>query len=82
MASHSNYKRPIEVILHHDTPHVRVQTEAGERYPFHPQKFRKWEKDGRVRFFGTPASINCKEFERDLKNGLPAQYMKDEDPAA
>jgi hypothetical protein len=74
MALHSNYKRPLEVILHPNTPHVRVESEASKRYPFHKQKFRKWEREGRVRFFGSPASINCKEFERDLSNGLPVQY--------
>ena len=75
MAFHSKYKRSLAVILHPDTKLVRVETEADKRYPFHRLKFRKWRKEGRVRFFGNPASINCNEFERDLKNGLPVQYL-------
>ena len=82
MASYSKYKRPIEVILHPGTSHVRVASEADKRYPFHKANFYRWAKEGRVRFFGAPASINCKEFERDLKNGLPVQYGRYEDSAA
>lgn len=80
MAFHSKYKRPLEVILHPDTKLVRVETEADKRYPFHRLKFRKWNREGKVRFFGNPASINCKEFERDLKDGLPVQYPRNMSP--
>jgi len=75
MASLSKYKRSTEIILHRDTPMVRVVSEAEQRYPFHKAKFYKWKKEGRLRFFGSPASINCKEFEADLINGLPVQYL-------
>ena len=75
MASPSNYKRSIEVILHPDTPHVRVAGEAELRYPFHKARFYRWHREGRVKFYGSPASINCREFERDLENGLPVQYL-------
>jgi hypothetical protein len=78
----SKYKRSIEVILHPDTAFVRVQDEADQRYPFNMFTFRKWEREGKVRFFGTPAAINCKEFERDLKNDLPAQSLRPKPPPA
>jgi hypothetical protein len=78
MASSSKYRRSPEIILHPDTSHVRVASEAGLRYPFHRAKFYKWHNEGRVRFYGSPATINCKEFERDLKNGLPIQYLEED----
>ena len=69
MSRPTKYKRTIEVIMQADF--VRLIDEAPIRYPFtYPVLLRK-KKEGRIRTYGSPETINCPEFEEQMKAGFP-----------
>ena len=69
MARPTKYKRSIECIMQAD--YVRLEDEAPIRFPNASQTWRRYEKEKRIRTYGSPKMINSGEAEAQIKAGFP-----------
>ena len=69
MARHKKYHRSLNEIM--QSAYVRLEDEAPKRWPIASQTFRRYEKERRIRTYGSPKMLNTNEVETQLKAGFP-----------
>ena len=50
---------------------VRLTDEASHRYPISRTALFRLKNENRIRVYGSPAMINCAEFEEAMRLGFP-----------
>ena len=76
MAHRKKYHRSIKVIM--QSEYVRLHEEAPQKYPIASGTLLRYEKEGRIRTYGSPKMINCPEFETQMKAGFPVIEPQDD----
>ena len=69
MARPTKYRRSLEAIMQAD--YVRLEDEAPVKWPIASQTWRRYEKEKRIRTYGSPKMIYTPEAEAQIKAGFP-----------
>jgi len=76
MPTHQKRRRRLSEIMGSDI--VQAFGEAQRKYPYTYYMLKRWAREGRIRFYGEPATLYCPEFEKDVREGLPVKYKDGE----